>query len=83
VDQYARAIQIRSQYASDPNVKEDVLFLQLARCLQQTGRTDRALGYALQATQINIRNREAVDFIHDIWMGGQKSRLDSVARRGL
>jgi hypothetical protein len=44
--------------------------LQLARCLHQLGKTDRALGYALQATQANPENEEAKDFIYDIWSGG-------------
>jgi spermidine synthase len=79
-DQYARAIQIRGLYPGDAGIQDDVLLLQLARCLHQMGETQRALGYALQATQLNSRNREAVDFIYDIWVGGQRMRVDSAAR---
>ncbi len=69
-DQYARALQIRSLHQPDPALAPDRLLLQLARCLHHLGKTDRALGYALQATQANPENEEAKDFIYDIWSGG-------------
>lgn len=66
-DQYARALQIRADHRPDPNIREDVLYLQLARCLQRTGRPDRAMGYALQAVNLNPENREASDFLYEMW----------------
>jgi tetratricopeptide (TPR) repeat protein len=70
--QYARAIQIRGKYVGDLSVRDDVLFLQLARCLNQMGKDDRAIGYALQAININPRNEEARDFLYELWMKGMK-----------
>ena len=72
-DQYARGIQIRETHAPDPTMREDALFLQLARCLVQTGHRDQAIGYALQAANLNRNNREAVDLVYTLWMGQKDS----------
>ncbi len=72
-DQYARVIQIRNTYSGDPNIHDDALFLQLARCFSYLGMNDRALGYAMQSININPRNQEAKDFIYEIWMKGMNN----------
>ncbi|MBI5464450.1 MAG: fused MFS/spermidine synthase, partial [Ignavibacteriales bacterium] len=68
-DQYARALEIRERYDSDPLIVHDRLLLQLARCLAHLGKRDRAVGYAFQASRFNPQNAEAKDFLYDLWMG--------------
>ncbi|MBI4429498.1 MAG: fused MFS/spermidine synthase [Ignavibacteriales bacterium] len=67
---YRRALDIRERYTQDENTRQDVLLLQFARSLHYSGQTSRALGFALQATQVNPSNEEAKDFIYAIWMNG-------------
>ena len=74
-DQYARTIQIRSEYDSDPTFQDDVVFLQLARCFDNLGQRDRAFGYAMQAVNSNPQNQEARDLVYEIWMKGNAPRL--------
>ncbi|MEK7670016.1 MAG: tetratricopeptide repeat protein, partial [Bacteroidota bacterium] len=80
VDNYRRALQIRETYTADTHIRQDVLLLQLARGLHELGHTDRALGFALQATAYNPKNEAAKDFIYTIWMNGS-SRGDSLKKK--
>jgi spermidine synthase len=70
VDQYARTIQIRGKYEGDAGIHDDALFLQLARCLNRMGKNDRAIGYAIQAVNINSKNVEARDLVYELWTRG-------------
>jgi tetratricopeptide (TPR) repeat protein len=74
MDQYARTIQIRGTYTQNPNVQDDALFLQLARCLHYLHKNERAAGFALEALKFNPQNEEAKDLFYDIWMKGTPSR---------
>ena len=69
-NQYAHTIQIRSKYTGDLSIRDDAVSLQMARCLNQIGKNDRAIGYALQAININPRNEEARDLFYELWMKG-------------
>ncbi len=80
VDNYRRALQIRETYTADTHIRQDILLLQLARGLYELGHTDRALGFALQATAYNPKNEAAKDFIYTIWMNGS-SRGDSLKKK--
>ena len=77
-DNYRRALEIRERHTPDYNTRQDLLLLQFARSLHYTGQTSRALGYALQATQVNPSNEDAKDFIYSIWMNGSQSGPDSL-----
>ena len=79
-DQYARALQIRESHQADASFPDDALLLQLARCLHELGQTDRALGYALQASQTEPANRDASDFIYQIWMQRGMTKPDTSGR---
>jgi predicted membrane-bound spermidine synthase len=72
-DQYARTLQIRNKYEGGLNIHDDAVFLQLARCYNQMGINDRALGYAMQASYINPRNQDARDFFYDLWTKGMNT----------
>jgi len=74
MDQYARTIQIRGSYQGDPNIQDDILFLQLARCFYQLEQNDKAASYALTAVRINPQNQEAKDLFYEIWTGGTKDK---------
>jgi len=69
-DQYTRIIQIHNKYEGDLNIRNDAIFLQLARCLDQMGENDRAIGYAMQAVNINPKNEEAKDLVYELWTKG-------------
>jgi tetratricopeptide (TPR) repeat protein len=69
-DQYERTIQIRNKYEGDLNIRDDAVFLQLARCLDRIGKNDRAIGYAVQAVNINPKNEEAKDLVYELWTKG-------------
>jgi tetratricopeptide (TPR) repeat protein len=69
-NQYMRTIQIRNKYEGELNIQDDVIFLQLARCLTQIGKNDRAIGYAVQAAIINPKNEEARDLVYELWTKG-------------
>jgi tetratricopeptide (TPR) repeat protein len=66
-DQYARTIQIRNKYVGNLNIRDDAVFLQLARCFDRIGENDRAINYAFQAVNINPRNEEAKDLLYELW----------------
>jgi tetratricopeptide (TPR) repeat protein len=70
VDQYARTIQIRGKYEGDAGIHDDALFLQFARCLNRMGQNNRAIGYAIQAVNVNPKNEEARDFVYELWTRG-------------
>ena len=70
MDQYARTIQIRAAYTHSSNIQDDVLFLQLARCLRYLHKDGRAAGFALEALKFNPQNEEAKDLFYDIWTKG-------------
>ncbi len=70
MDQYARAIQLRESYSRDPYIASDKLFTRLAQCLYETGDRTRALGYALQAANMNPANDEARTLIATLWSEG-------------
>ena len=80
-DNYRRALQIRERYASDPSVHQDNLLLQLARCYRHLGDSGRAVGYALQAANLNPRNEEARDLVYAIWLFGSNNRRDTTLKR--
>jgi len=80
-DNYRRALKIREDYEPDLNIAQDVLLLQLAKCLKNTGKPAEALTYALQAAQINPRNEDAKNFVYAMWMNGGTSKRDSTMRK--
>jgi spermidine synthase len=80
-ENYRKALQIRERYASDPSVRQDNLLLQLARCYRHLGDAGRAVGYALQAANLNPRNEEARDLVYAIWLFGSNNRRDTTLKR--
>ena len=60
---------------------QDVLLLQLAKCYRRLGDTGRAVGYALQAADLNPRNEEAKDLVYSIWLFGGNNRRDTTLKR--
>jgi tetratricopeptide (TPR) repeat protein len=80
VDQYARALQIRAAYADDPEFPDDVVLLQLARCLHELHQTERALGYAFRASVVNRNNADVSDFIYQVWMRRRAAAPDTAGR---
>ena len=80
-DSYRKALQIRERYTPDRRVHQDVLLLQLAKCYRRLGDTGRAVGYALQAADLNPRNEEAKDLVYSIWLFGGNNRRDTTLKR--
>ena len=80
-DNYRKALQIRERYIADRRVHQDVLLLQLAKCYRRLGDTGRAVGYALQAANLNPRNEEARDLIYSVWLFGGNNRRDTTLKR--
>ena len=80
MDQYARAIQIRESHTRDPYISSDKLFTRLAQSLYQTGDKVRALGYALQAANMNPANEEARDLVATLWEEGTGAPADDQIR---
>jgi spermidine synthase len=80
-DNYRKALEIRERYAPDGRVPQDALLLQLAKCYRHLGDLGRAMGYALQAANMNSRNEEARDLIYSVWLFGRNSRRDSTVKR--
>ena len=80
-DNYRAALQIRERYTPDQRVRQDVLLLQLAKCYRHLGDMGRAVGYALQAANLNPRNEEAKDLIYSIWLFGGNNRRDTTTKR--
>jgi tetratricopeptide (TPR) repeat protein len=72
-EHYARTFQIRTKYEGDASIHDDVLYLQLARCLNKLGKNDRALAYALSAVNVNPKNEEAKDLFYELWTKGMNS----------
>ncbi|MGB2867501.1 MAG: fused MFS/spermidine synthase [Bacteroidota bacterium] len=81
VDQYARALQIRGDYAPTSSIRQDVLLLQLAKCLRYLGKNGQAVGYAWQAVRANPENEEARTLVYDIWSGVGGARADSTSKK--
>lgn len=81
VDQYARALQIRSEFAPTSSIRQDVLLLQLARCLRYLGKSGQAVGYAWQAVRVNPQNEEARSLVYDIWSAVGVARQDSISKK--
>ncbi len=80
-DSYRRALELRELYAPDPRVHQDNLLLQLAKCYRRLGDAGHAIGYALQAANLNPRNEEARDLVYAIWLFGANSKRDTTLRR--
>jgi tetratricopeptide (TPR) repeat protein len=80
-DNYQKALQIRERYTPDPRVHQDVLLLQLAKCYRRLGDLGHAVGYALQAANLNPRNEEAKDLVYSIWLFGGNNRRDTTLKR--
>jgi spermidine synthase len=80
-DNYQKALQIRERYTPDPRVHQDVLLLQLAKCYRRLGDLGRAVGYALQASNLNPRNEDAKDLVYSIWLFGGNNRRDTTLKR--
>lgn len=80
-DNYRKALQIRERYASDPRVPQDLLLVQLAKCLNQLGNTARAVGYALQAAMMNPKNEEAKNIVYSVWLFGDSNQRDTTQKR--
>lgn len=69
-DQFERTVQIRDKYDGDPNIHDDILLLQMARCFHYLGENNRAVSCAMESIRINPENEEAKDLVYEIWMGG-------------
>lgn len=63
---YSQSLDIRARFGSGGGVREDLLFLQMARSLYQLERYQEAYGYVIQAIMANYRNQNAVDLGHRI-----------------
>lgn len=67
---YQRSLVVRSQYPSNLSPPVDRLLLQLARTCIRLGQNDKALGYLIQASIANPRNKRARELLVDLYMKG-------------
>jgi spermidine synthase len=59
MDQYRRALEVRESFFADPYIPQDALLTRLAQCLYNVDERPRALGYALQALNLDPLNKDA------------------------
>lgn len=80
-DNYRKALEIRERFLPDSRVRQDVLLLQLAKCYRRLGDLGQAVGYALQAANLNPKNEEAKDLVYSIWLFGGNNKRDTTLKR--
>lgn len=80
-ENYRSALRLAERYATDRRIHQDVLLLQLAKCLRRLGNPSRAAGYALQAINANPANEEARDVFYSIWLFGGTGQRDTTAKQ--
>jgi len=80
-ENYRSALRLAEHYVTDRRIHQDVLLLQLAKCLRRLGNPSRAAGYALQAINANPENEEARDVFYSIWLFGGTGQRDTTAKQ--
>lgn len=73
-DHYIKVLDLGQKYTYDPNIRDDMIFLQIGRCFVNMNQADRAINYLLQAININPKNETAKDLIFSIMMSKSKQQ---------